>query len=711
MSLRIRAILPFVSKVLLLGVSFVQAKTMDVDIVVYGGTSAAVTAAVQAKRMGKSVVVVSPETRLGGMTSNGLGSTDFGNKEVVGGLAREFYHRVWRHYQSPDVWKWQKKEDFGNRGQGSLAVDGEMRTMWIFEPEVASNIFESWILENELQVFRGERLDRDQGVERKNGKIVSITTLSGTRYQGDVFLDCTYEGDLMAAAGVSYFVGREGNARYDETLNGVQISKALKNQFFNRIDPFLISGDPSSTLLPGISNWTPVKDGTEDDKIQAYNFRLCLTREDENRVPFPKPESYDPKNYELLLRTLKRGSRHIFVHFDPVPNAKTDTNNQGSFSTNNIGMNYDYPNATYAEREKIFREHENYQKGYFYFLSNDAQVPSDIRDEMNQWGLAKDEFVESGNWPPQLYIREARRMVSDFVMTEADVIGERDTLKPIGMGSHTMGSRNVQRYVAKDEQGKPYVLNEGDFQIPFDQPYAISYNAIVPSVEQCSNLIVPVCLSSSHVAFGAVRMEAIFMILAQSAATAASLAVDQEIPVQQVDYDGLRKQLLQDGQILELSRDVRVSKAVGYPRNRLGGVVVDGDQIEFVGEWTESASLRPFLGTSYHHDGNREKGMLSAKFPFVAPSNSLHEIKVSFPSFANRAGSVVYQVAHGDGVLKVLVDQRKPKTSGDLWLSLGTFNFKKGEQYYVNLSNENTEGYVVVDAIQVIALSSEEEKK
>ena len=677
-------------------------RTVQASIIVYGGTSSAITAAVQAKRMWKSVVVVSPDSRLGGMTSSGLGWMDTGKKEVIGGLAREFYHRVWRHYQSPDVWKWQRKEDFGNRGQGALAVDGEMRTMWIFEPEVASTIFESWVSENDLQVYRGERLDRQHGVELKDGKIVSITTLSGARYQGDVFLDCTYEGDLMAAAGVSYAVGREGNARYGETLNGVQVRLANKNQFINRIDPFAIQGDSTSRFLARISPSSPGTDGEGDRKIQAYNFRLCLTQVNENRTPFPKPDDYDPEQYELLLRTLLLGSRHIFVHFNPVPNGKTDTNNHGSFSTNNIGMNYDYPDGTYEVREKIILEHENYQKGYFYFLCNDVRVPSEIREEMSQWGLAKDEFAETGNWPPQLYIREARRMVSDFVMTEMDVTGERDTLKAIGMGSYTMDSHNVQRYVAKDEQGRAYVLNEGDFEVPIDRPYGISYDSIIPSREECSNLIVPVCLSASHVAFGAVRMEPVFMILAQSAATAASLALDSEIAVQEVDYQNLRKRLLEDGQVLELSKEVRVRKAVGYPRNRLAGVVVDGEQVEFVGEWTESTSLRPFVGASYHHDGNAGKGKRIARFPFLAPEDGLHEIKVSYSVFANRAGNIRYEIKHKDGHARVWVDQRKPHLSGDLWYSLGSFSFQKGEQYFVELFNENTSGYVVADAIQVL---------
>jgi len=690
---------------LLQAISFAQAesnRTLQASVIVYGGTSSAITAAVQVKKMGKSVVVVSPDTRLGGMTSSGLGWTDTGNKEVIGGLAREFYHRVWRHYQSPGVWKWQRKDDFGNRGQGAMAIDGEKRTMWIFEPEVASNIFESWVRENDLQVYRGERLDREQGVELKDGRIVSIRTLSGVRYQGDVFLDCTYEGDLMAAVGVSYSVGREGNARYGETLNGVQSRLANKNQFINRVDPFAIQGDSTSPLLPRINPLPPGADGEGDRKIQAYNFRLCLTKVKENHIPFPEPDDYQPEQYELLLRTLLLGSRHIFDHFNPVPNRKTDTDNHGSFSTDNIGMNYDYPDGTYEEREKIVREHENYQKGYYYFLCNDARVPSDVRAEMSQWGLAKDEFVETGNWPPQLYIREARRMVSDFVMTETDVTGERDTLKAIGMGSYTMDSHNVQRYVAKDEQGKAYVLNEGDFQVPIDQPYAISYDSIVPSREECSNLIVPVCLSASHVAFGSVRMEPVFMILAQSAATAASLALDRGIAVQEVDYQDLRERLLEDGQVLELSREVRVSKAVGYPRNRLGGDVVDGEQIEFVGEWTESTSLRPFVGTSYHHDGNAGKGKCTARFPFLAPKDGLHEIKVSYSVFANRAGNIRYEIKHKDGHAKVWVDQRKPHLSGDLWYSLGSFSFQRGEQYFVELFNENTSGYVVADAIQVL---------
>ena len=683
-----------------------QAKVQEADVVIYGGTSAAITAAIQVKRLGRSVLVVSPDQRVGGMTSNGLGWINTGKKELIGGIAREFYHRIWRHYQSPDAWKWENFEEFGNWGQGTQAVDGDRRTMWVFEPKVAREIFDSWIVENEIKVFQGEWLDRLSGVEMKDGRILSLTCLSGNRYEGKVFLDCTYEGDLMAAAGVSYTVGREGNERYGETLNGVQVGRAKRNQFVNRIDPFVIPSDYKSSLLARVSNWTASKDGEGDHKIQAYNFRLCLTRVEENKESFPKPVLYEPEQYELLLRTLNRGTRHIFGNFDPIPNAKTDTNNHGSFSTDNIGMNYGYPEGTYEERREIIKEHENYVKGYFYFLSNDPRVPQEVREGISQWGLARDEFTNNGHWPEQLYIREARRMLGEVVMTEHEITGRRKARRSIAMASYPMDSHNVQRYVAKDENGNLYVSNEGDFEVEVKQPYTISYGSILPQEQECTNLLVPVCLSASHVAYSSLRMEPVFMIIGQSAATAAVLAVEKEIAVQALPYPILRDQLLKDGQVLEIQKLNRLSNGEGMPSKSLGGVVVDGLTVELEGEWTESSSLRPFVGESYFHDGNGGKGIRSAKFPFVAPMDGLHEIKVSFSSFGNRAGNLKYNIKHEGGVTKVLVDQRKPAPIGDLWFSLGSFYFSKGEQYYVSLSNENTEGYVVADAIQVIGLST-----
>jgi hypothetical protein len=674
------------------------------DVVIYGGTSAAMSAAVQVKKMGKSVVIISPDKYLGGLSSSGLGWTDSGKKEAIGGIARDFYHRVWRHYQSVDSWKWQKMDDYGNRGQGSPAIDGDRRTMWIFEPNVAELIFNSWVKENDLEVYRDEWLDREKGVVKKEGRIVSISTLSGNVFSGNVFIDCSYEGDLIATAGVSYFVGRESNAVYGETLSGVQTKNARSHQFIGKVDPFVIKGDPTSGLLARISNEAPGAEGSGDSKMQAYNFRLCLTQVEENRLPFPKPEQYDPSEYELLLRTLEKGSKHVFGKFDPVPNGKTDTNNHGPFSTDNIGMNYLYPEASYAKRREIILEHELYQKGYFYFLCNDPRVPEDIRRKMNTWGLAKDEFKSNGNWPHQIYVREARRMVSDFVMTESHLRGLKETPRPIGMGSYNMDSHNVQRYVAQDENGSAYVLNEGDIQVNPGGPYQISYDCIIPQKKDCSNILVPVCVSSSHIAFGSIRMEPVFMILAQSAATAAVISLEDQVSVQDVSYEKLKTKLLNDGQILELDKPNRLALGKGVDPSSFSGLVVDGDELSFEGDWVKSTSLRPFIGSSYYHDGNGGKGMRSACFPFQAPKDGLHEILVSYVASINRAGSVRYEMRDEKGLAKVVVDQRKKASTDELWHSLGSFVFVKGKKYDLKVFNEGTEGYVIVDAAHIIPL-------
>jgi hypothetical protein len=603
-----------------------------------------------------------------------------------------------------DSWKWQKMDDYGNRGQGSPAIDGDRRTMWIFEPNVAELIFNSWVKENDLEVYRDEWLDREKGVVKKEGRIVSISTLSGNVFSGNVFIDCSYEGDLMAAAGVSYFVGRESNAVYGETLSGVQTKNARSHQFIGKVDPFVIKGDPTSGLLARISNEAPGAEGSGDSKMQAYNFRLCLTQVEENRLPFPKPEQYDPSEYELLLRTLEKGSKHVFGKFDPVPNGKTDTNNHGPFSTDNIGMNYLYPEASYAKRREIILEHELYQKGYFYFLCNDPRVPEDIRRKMNTWGLAKDEFKSNGNWPHQIYVREARRMVSDFVMTESHLRGLKETPRPIGMGSYNMDSHNVQRYVVQDENGSAYVLNEGDIQVNPGGPYQISYDCIIPQKKDCSNILVPVCVSSSHIAFGSIRMEPVFMILAQSAATAAVISLEDQVSVQDVSYEKLKTKLLNDGQILELDKPNRLALGKGVDPSSFSGLVVDGDELSFEGDWVKSTSLRPFIGSSYYHDGNGGKGMRSACFPFQAPKDGLHEILVSYVASINRAGSVRYEMIDEKGLSKVVVDQRKKASTNELWHSLGSFVFVKGKKYDLKVFNEDTEGYVIVDAAHIIPL-------
>ena len=522
-------------------------QSYQADIIVYGGTAAAVTAAVQARRMGKSVVVVSPDKHLGGLSAGGLGFTDTGNKMVIGGLSREFYHRLYRHYDKPESWEWQQRSEYGNKGQGTPAIDGTNRTMWIFEPHAAEGVFEDLVKEHKIKILRDEWLDRNNGVVLDDGRIVSFRTLSGKTFKGKMFMDATYEGDLMAGAGVSYHVGREGTKVYGEEWNGIQTGVLHHRHWFQKdIDPYVVPGDSSSGLLPRISKEAPGKKGDGDHRIQAYCFRMCLSNHPANRVAFARPEGYDSTQYELLSRVYEAGWDETFDKFDEIPNRKTDANNHGPFSTDNIGMNYDYPEASYERRREIIQEHEHYQKGLMYFLSNDPRVPADVRKSMNGWGLAKDEFKDNGNWPHQIYVREARRMIGEHVMTEHEVLSKREVSDPVGMGSYTVDSHNVQRYVKPDG----FVQNEGDIGVSTPKPYSISYRSLVPKKEECKNLLVPVCLSSSHIAYGSIRMEPVFMILGQSAATAASLAIDENISVQEVQYDKLRKQLENDDQRL-----------------------------------------------------------------------------------------------------------------------------------------------------------------
>ena len=511
-------------------------ETIEVDVCVYGGNASGVAAAVQAQRMGKKAVVLEPGGHLGGLTAGGLGNTDIGNKRAIGGIAREFYGRVGKKYGVNEEWR--------------------------FEPRVAEQVFREMVREAGVPVHFQQFL---RSVEKKGARLVSLTTESGLTVRAKVFIDATYEGDLMARAGVKYHVGRESNAAYDETLNGVQVRNT--HQFDRPVDPYVVEGDPKSGLLPGINPGDPGKQGEGDRRVQAYNFRLCLTNDPANRIPFEKPAGYDPREYVLLSRYLKAGfpESEVFRKFDPIRNTgsgenpsryvKVDKNNHGGLSTDFIGRNYDYPEADYATRERIFQEHVTYQKGLMWFLGNDPSVPERIRTRWSQWGLCRDEFPETGGWPHQLYVREARRMISDVVMTEHHCRGKQVAEDAVGLAAYTMDSHNCQRFV---QDGR--VRNEGDVQVGGAPPYPISYRSIVPREAECENLVVPVCLAASHIAYGSIRMEPVFMILGQSAATAAVLAMEGKTTVQDVSYEALKQRLLRDKQILAWVPDPKADK-------------------------------------------------------------------------------------------------------------------------------------------------------
>jgi len=509
------------------------------DICVYGGTSAGVMAAVTAKRAGKTVVLIEPSKHLGGLSAGGLGATDIGNKFAITGLARDFYRRVGQHY-------------------GRLE-------QWTFEPHVAENLFEKYVKEAGVTVLRNYRFT---DMQRENGKIAAITVedtalpasrnakgkLVGADRQfkiikAKVFLDCTYEGDLMALNGVSYAVGREDNAQYGETWNGVQLLD--KHQFPDGVDPYKIPGKPESGLIYGVSDAKLKPNGTGDLSVQAYNYRMCLTDDPANRIAISRPDGYDSTKYELLLRQISAGKKvpdvltWNLMHFVPMPNRKTDINNCGGLSTDMIGANFDYPNADPKRRAEIIREHETYTKGLFYFIGHDPRMPKHLRDEMLQWGYPKDEYTDNSNFSHQLYIREARRMVGEYVMTQANCEGKTAVTDGVGMAAYTMDSHNCQRLVV-EKNGRMMVKNEGDVQVGGFPPYPVSYRSLIPKRNECTNLLVPVCLSASHIAYGSIRMEPVFMVLAQSAALAACHAIDENVAVQDIDIKKLQARLAND---------------------------------------------------------------------------------------------------------------------------------------------------------------------
>jgi hypothetical protein len=661
------------------------------DVVVYGGTSGGIAAAIQTTRMGKSVVLIEPGKHLGGLTSGGLGATDIGNKAAIGGISREFYRRVYKHYEKPEAWKWETAEQY----KSSRQRPGEQE-MWTFEPHVAEQIYRDMLAEAKVPVVFGERLDLKRGVQKDDLRVSAIVMESGRTFRGRMFIDATYEGDLMAKAGVSYHVGREANRVYGETLNGVQ-PLLKKHQFQVKVDPYIVPGDPKSGLLPGIHGGDPGQAGEGDKRVQAYNFRMCLTDVPANRVPFPKPAGYDPMRYELALRTIQAGQWDGLGNPIMMPNRKTDTNNNGAFSSDNIGMNYDYPDGDYATRDKIFQEHVTYQQGWCWFLANDPRVPEKIRDYVNRWGLAKDEFTDHGNWPHQMYVREARRMIGQMVMTQHHCQGREVAKDPVGLAAYTMDSHNVQRYV---HEGR--VVNEGDVQVGGFPPYPISYGAIVPKETQCVNLLVPVCLSASHIAYGSIRMEPVFMVLGQSAATAACQAINAGVYVQKVDYNKLRERLLADQQVLEWTGPAR---AASLDPRKLQGIVVDDRQAELTGDWSTSSSVGPYVADGYLHDSDMSKGEKSARFVPDLPSAGRYEVRLAYSPNPNRATNVPVTVHGSEGTKTVKINQRQVPPIDKTFISLGRYTFEAGKRGYVQISNAGTDGHVIVDAVQFVPVN------
>ena len=653
------------------------------DVVIYGSSPAALTAAIEAQNHGKTAVIVCPETRIGGLTTGGLGQTDIGNKSAFGGLALQFYKDVADYYKDPANWKYEKRSDYVPDGQcaGSLGED----SMWTFEPSAALKILEGWERKHKLQIVRGEYLDRSAtGVRKENGRIVSFKTLSGKVFAGRAFVDATYEGDLLAAAGVSYTVGREPNAQYGETISGIERRLAVSHQFNEGVSAYVKPGDPSSGLLPYVEEDVPDPDGSGDRRVQAYCFRMCLTDDPSNRIPFVKPEGYDARNYELLLRNLERIDPKTFAakascywEYMPwinsrMPNRKTDTNNRTGFSTDFVGQNHRWPEASYEERAKMLKEHLDYQMGLMWTLANDPRVPAPIRTEVAKWGTCRDEFLDGlgHGWQSQLYVREGRRMVGDYVETEADVLQKRRPARPVAMAAYGMDSHNCRRYV--DKNGN--VRNEGNIEDwrAGGRPYPIDYGAIIPKKADCTNLYVPVSVSASHMAFGSIRMEPVFFALGQVAGAAASLAIDAGCAAQDLDYAKLRDVLVAEGQVIAAPVET---------------VFLETEAFDDRGGWVNDTQFMDQMGSPYLLAHGMGRPVADAQTTFKVGGASRYDVWVRTKNWLAwvkaQQGQEIGTVF--PGTFKVVVNGTELPTvlgvqgRGEwLWTKAGTVDLRKG---------------------------------
>lgn len=682
---------------------------------VYGGSSAGIAAAVQIKRMGGKVVVIEPSKRIGGLTTGGLGQTDIGNKHVIGGISREFYKEVRDWYDRPEVWKWEEKPShFVGTGQSKTAANED--TLWTFEPTAALSIYEAWAKKNQLEIIYGERLNREgegksknrgdgyyiaapgsvaKGVIKDGAKITAIVMESGRRFEGKMFMDASYEGDLMAGSGVAFTVGREGKAIFGESLNGVQTEYAKHHQLLDGVDPYVKPGDATSGLLKWIDPEGPGKEGASDHRIQAYCFRMCLTDHPDNRIPFEKPEGYDESWYELLFRNYAAGSPKGLPWINSgMPNRKTDTNNRDGFSTDFIGQNYEWPEGSYEKRVAIRQKHLQYQQGLMWTLANHERVPDHVREEYSKWGMTKDEFVEGEGWQEQIYVREGRRMISAIVMTQAHCQQEIDVENSVGMGAYTMDSHHTQRHI----NDKGFVKNEGDVQVGGFPPYPIAYESIVPKKEECENLLVPIALSASHISFGSIRMEPVFMILGQSGATAAMHAIEEGKALQDIDMKKLQTRLLADKQVLNYKEPTLIQEL-----KSIKGVVVDDSQAKYTGNWLNS-TLRMGVHKGFLHEGNGEHGAASATFTLKVQEAGRYSVQLASVPNSNRSTRTKVEVkAQGNHNL-VTVNQRVVPQIDKTWIPLKNLELKAGDEVEVVVKNEDADGFVVVDAVRLLPI-------
>jgi hypothetical protein len=650
-------------------VAAAAAPVVESDICVYGGTSGGVAAAVAAARLGKSVVLVSLNHHVGGMSASGLGVTDIGpgnDTRYLGGIAREFYQRVGAAYGSTNLVIW-------------------------FEPHVAENVFNQMLGEAGVPVYWDESL---AGATLTSNRLTQITMADGTIFRAQEFIDTTYEGDLMAAAGVTFTWGREGTNAYDESLAGVRPPGGTYNY-----DPYVVPGNPASGLLPLVNTNIVAGFGQGDRRLQAYNYRLCLTQNPTNKIPIAPPPGYAEADYELVRRYVAArvaadGAVSLNQLLDLqtlIPNGKTDVNANGEISTDYVGYNYTWATNTCAGRETLRAAHENYIRGLLHFLATSTNIPSNLNAEMQSWGLAADEFPDYGGWPWQIYVREARRMVGDYVMTQSNCEARLTAPDGICLARYNIDSHGVQRVAAGG-----FSRWEGSIGGTPPFPYPISYRAIVPRSNECQNVFCTFALSASHVAFASCRMEPVFMMTSHAAGVAAALAIDEHVPVQQLNYTRLAAQLRADGQLLTWSSAA----------SSTNGIILDqgGPGTVNSGGWTAGANAGGWNG-DYWHDGAAGKGTKWISYTPTLPTNGVYEVYAWWVEASNRATNTPYDIIHAAGTNRILVNQR---VSSGGWFKLLTTNFNAGTGGKVIIRNDNTAAgsYCIADGIRFLGLGA-----
>jgi hypothetical protein len=644
------------------------------DVIVYGGTAGGIIAAIAAAKEGNTVLIIEPGHHLGGMVTGGLSNTDYGDRAVIGGLAVEFYRKVAKVYN---------KDLYFLRGP---------------EPTVGENIFKDWLRELNVKVIYGERI---QSTEKDGREIKSIRTVSGKKFSAKVYIDASYEGDLFARAGVSYAIGRESVSKYGESWAGRQpLTRPDGHNFHLPVSPF--KNTTSKELLPLINTKHLVPVGEADGGVQEYGFRLIMTNNPANRVEITRPDDYDSNMYELIRRYLKVRNPKTLAETGVInphislPNQKADVNSSGPISTDLCdGSNWAYPDADYPLRDKIWNRHLQYTKGLLYFIQNDPSVPEKIRSEAKQWGLCKDEFTDTKHYPHQLYIREARRMVGEYVLTQHDL--EKDTLKydAVCMGAYNMDIRDIQRNyesISRFPELRPEVFNEGYLSIPV-HPYQVPYRSLVPKYDECSNLIVPVCISASAMAFSSFRMEPQFMSAGHAAGVAASIAIENNIPVQRVDINTLQKKLIGEGQIVSLEENPNGFFQQGNT------VIVDNDMRRFVekhGNWQQSQNPNVArYEISYLTNSNAELAQVVYR-PYL-PETGQYKMYGWWAKDLKAASNVPIKIETMKKVQTVTVNQRQ---NGDGWVLIGTYQFEAGRKTTITIANMNTDGIVEADAFK-----------